>query len=186
MPNRDLPEPFLLSVGTIEVRKNHLLLYQTYKLAAAEGIDLPRLVIAGRRGWLTHDLLHAFRHDPQVRTKISLLHEVSDAQLAWLYGNCLFTLYPSIYEGWGLPIAESLNHGRVCLCSSTSSMPEIAGDLLEYFSPFDPRSCLNLIRKYLAPEVRAAKETEIELRYSRVPWERTYRDVRAALRAIES
>ena len=177
--------PFLLSVGTIEVRKNHLLLYQMYKLAEAEGIDLPPLVIVGRRGWLTDDVLYAFEHDQYVAARVRLLHDVSDADLAWLYQHCLFTLYPSIYEGWGLPIAESLSHGRVCVASGTSAMPEIAGDLLDYFSPFDPRGCLDMVLRFLNPDVRARKEEEIRSTYRPTSWEQTYREVQHALRSLE-
>ena len=104
--NRDTN--FLLCVGTIEVRKNHALLYYTYKLAHEQHIELPPIVIVGRRSWLSDDLYEVMTHDPQTKAKFVFLHDASDEELAWLYRHCQFSVYPSFYEGWGLPIGESL------------------------------------------------------------------------------
>ena len=169
--------PFLLSVGTVEVRKNHALLYQVYKLAAEKGVDLPPLVIAGRAGWLTADIVYVIQHDPAVRHKIEILHNVSDRQLSWLYEHCLITVYPSICEGWGLPVAEALSYGKIALASTSPSLREIGGGLVEYFSPFDARRCLALIETYLDEQRRRLKEKEIRRRYTRVSWDQTFEQV---------
>jgi glycosyltransferase involved in cell wall biosynthesis len=116
-PVRD--RPFILCVGTIEVRKNHILLYIMYREAATRGITLPDLVIVGGKGWYTGDVLYQFKHDPLLKSKVHIMHGLSDRQVAWLYENCQFTVYPSVYEGWGLPIAESLAHGKACISSNS-------------------------------------------------------------------
>ncbi len=114
------------------------LLYQLWRRFAEEGMkDIPKLVLAGARGWLTQDLLHQIEHDPLVKESIVILHGVDDRQLNWLYSNCLFTLYPSLYEGWGLPIVESLQHGKPCIASTTSSMPEAGQGLAKHCDPYD-------------------------------------------------
>lgn len=167
-------KPFLLSVGTMEGRKNHTLLYYVYKEAKRKGVDLPPLVVAGRKGWLVDDICYIIQHDPETKHKILLKHDVSDSQLSWLYRNCLFTLYPSFYEGWGMPIAESLAYGKLCIPSGASSMTEIAGDLIEYISPSDPAGCLALICKYLDPKVLKAKEKNIAAHYQSAKWVDSY------------
>ncbi len=133
-----LPKDFVLCIGTIEARKNHTSLYYAYKYAIEKGLKLPPIVVAGRKGWLAENIYEIIDTDPETKDMFIFLHGMSDEQLAWLYEKCMFSIYPSFYEGWGLPVAESLLHGKLCVASSTSSIPEIAGDLIEYFSPFSP------------------------------------------------
>jgi glycosyltransferase involved in cell wall biosynthesis len=176
-PDERVAKEFLLCVGTVEIRKNHALLYYTYKLAAEKGIKMPQLIIAGSRGWLTGDVQYMIDNDPAVKDKILILDHVADGGLAWLYEHCLFTLYPSMYEGWGLPVAESLAHGKLCLSSNASSMPEIAGDLIEYFSPYSAAECLEVTSRFLDETRRAKMETAIRSSYKTTSWEDTYRQV---------
>ncbi|MDB5184904.1 MAG: glycosyltransferase [Candidatus Saccharibacteria bacterium] len=175
------PGSFILCVGTIEVRKNHALLYAAYKEAQLRDLPMPTLVIIGSRGWYTGDVIYQFQHDPLLRHSVKILHGLSDEQVDWLYGNCAFTVYPSVYEGWGLPVAESLAKGKVCIASHASSMPEIAGDLIEYFSPYDAPACLALIQKYLSVDVRRAKEAEIQAKYKITSWDKTFAQVADAV-----
>lgn len=162
---------YILAVGTLEIRKNYLALYYIWKKAHIDGTKLPKLVIVGRAGWLSSDSMYLMQSDPDVKDQIIILDNASDPQLAWLYLNCKFTIYPSWYEGWGLPIAESLNYGKVCITSSTSSMTEIAGDILPYFDPFNPSKALDLIKAYLAsPELLVATEDRIRREYKSVSW----------------
>ncbi len=166
-------EDFILSVGTIEARKNHTLLYYTYKLAKNRNIKLPRLVIAGRPGYRTHDIIRIMEDDPDVNKQIIILKDTGDEELSWLYANCKFTIYPSFYEGWGLPIAESVAKGVPCICSNTSSMVEVASDIPTYFDPASPDELLDAIismndsKTYLA----AKKRTE---KYLPVSWDETF------------
>jgi glycosyltransferase involved in cell wall biosynthesis len=132
------------------------------------------LVLVGGRGWFTGDIIYAFEHDPEVKDQVQILSGLSDGQLAWLYQNCRFTIYPSVYEGWGLPIAESLAYGKLCLPSSSASMTEIAGDLLEYYLPHDAAACLDLITKYLDPETLRAKEASLATHFHSTNWRQTY------------
>lgn len=127
----------VLAVGTIQVRKNHHLLYQLWRRFAEEGRAVPRLVLAGAPGWLTDDLMAQVRTDPLSRDSITVLDRVDDAELVWLYRHALFTVYPSLYEGWGLPIVESFRHGTPCLASNTSSMPEAGQGLATHLDPLD-------------------------------------------------
>lgn len=176
-PSNDIAKEFIACVGTVEVRKNHALLYYVYKLAAERNIDLPQLVVVGGRGWYTGDLQHILDNDPAIKGKILLLSGVDDSGLKWVFENCLFTVYPSMYEGWGLPVAESLANGKLCLASNSSSIPEIAGDLIDYFSPYSTDECLSLIQKYLDKSSRSEKEKHIKDKYQPTSWADTRRQI---------
>ena len=184
-PDIRIENKFIACVGTIEIRKNHNLLYYVYKLAEQRGIELPQLVIVGTRGWLTSDLQYLVENDPKIKNKIIILDNINDKGLSWVYENCMFSVYPSFYEGWGLPVAESLAIGKVCIASSVSSIPEIAGDMLDYFTPYDAGACLDLIVKYLDPTILKQKENQIEQAYKSTNWDDTFTTVVDAIKAIK-
>jgi glycosyltransferase involved in cell wall biosynthesis len=163
---------FVLSVGTVEVRKNHALLYHAWRrLIAEHGDRVPPLVLAGAAGWLTGDLQQQIRRDPLVRGRIIHLSDVTDDELHWLYRHCRFSLYPSLYEGWGLPVAECLAHGRYCISSDATSLPEIAGDLIDYHDPLDLPACVRLVRRALFAEgFVEAREERIRREYRPTGW----------------
>lgn len=169
-----LPVNYILCVCTLEIRKNHLLIYQAYKylLEKYDAFDkMPEMLLVGGNGWLADSICYQIKNDPQINSKIRFINNCTDADLLALYKNCLFTVYPSVYEGWGLPIAESLKHGKFCLASNASSMPEIAGDLVDYFSPYDSSQFAELIWKYSNDKVKlAAKEANILSNFKLTPW----------------
>lgn len=164
---------YILAVGSFEARKNYTLLYQVAKQAQLEGRKLPQIVIVGRHGFLAYDLTYLLQADTS-NPGVTHLSNVSDAELSWLYENALFTVYPSVYEGWGLPIAESLFYGKFCISSNTSSMPEIGGDLLDYVSPYDTVGWLNSIAAYSEDrEKLKSREERIKKEYKPTPWDDT-------------
>jgi glycosyltransferase involved in cell wall biosynthesis len=167
-------EEFVLCVGTIEARKNHTLLYYAWKEGLRRGLYMPNLVIVGRPGWYTQDILHTFHTDPEMAGHITILNNVSDDELSWLYTNCTFTVYPSYYEGWGLPIAESLAMGKACLTSNVSSMPEVGGNLCVYHSPYNSGECLQGIIDLMDDKTRRKLEEKIKTSYKPVQWLSTY------------
>jgi glycosyltransferase involved in cell wall biosynthesis len=142
------PEEFVLCVSTIEGRKNHGLLLRTWRSLIEElGHDAtPRLVLIGRRAWLSNDFFTQLDACDHLGGKIQVVYNCSDQQLKRLYERCLFSIYPSLYEGWGLPVAEALLAGASCLCSNRTSIPEVAGDAVEYFDPEDGPQALALVR----------------------------------------
>lgn len=182
-PDGRIQKKFIACVGTIEIRKNHMLLYYAYKLAATKGIELPQLVIVGSRGWLTGDFQYLIDHDPEVQDRIVIVDNANDAALDWVYRNCLFTVYPSMYEGWGLPVAESLAYGKFCLSSNISSMPEIAGDMIDYFSPFDAAECLQKISHYAQPANLAQANKKIA-KYQTTHWDETFKRLQKRLEEL--
>jgi hypothetical protein len=170
-----VPGGFILSVG-LERRKNAALLCQMVKLAAQQELMLPPLVLAGRPSWIKEDHAALMRliEDPAVKARMHVLTAVSDGHLSWLYRNCRFTMFPSLCEGWGLPVGESLAQGKVCLASSATSIPEVGGDLADYASPHDAGAFLELVRRYLDPQRLAAREAEIRERYRGFGWDAAF------------
>ncbi len=128
---------FWLSVGTIEPRKNHRCLLEAYsRLRSASASAFP-LVLAGGQGWLMEAFLAEVRSVPW-GSDVILTGYVSDAELKWLYQNCFAFVYPSLFEGFGMPVLEALGLGAPVLCSNTSSLPEVAGQAAVLFDPSDP------------------------------------------------
>lgn len=173
---------YILLVSTIERRKNHHLAYLAYRKIIAEELvsndKLPMLVFVGMKGWGIDELLSDIELDPVVVGKILILDNVSDQELALLYKECLFTLYPSFYEGWGLPVAESLCYGKPVVCSRSSSIPEVGGDLAIYA---DPYSATDYAKKIAAlcnnREELDSKCHQIKLNYKPRSWFITGRQI---------
>lgn len=126
---------YVLFVSTIESRKNHILAFDAWMEAIARhgANKVPKLVCVGNNGWLNDAVYKRLEQYPLLRERVVMLSHLSDEELALLYRNCLFTLYPSQYEGWGLPVTESLCYSKVPLVSDSSSLPEAAGDFGIYF-----------------------------------------------------
>ncbi|HXH26775.1 MAG TPA: glycosyltransferase family 1 protein [Candidatus Acidoferrum sp.] len=160
---------FILSVGTIEAKKNHLLYYYAYKLAKVRNIKLPKLVIVGRKGWLGDMALALLTKDPEIKDNIIPLLDASDEELSWLYDKCLFSVLASFHEGWGIPIAESVSRGVPCLCSNTSSMVEVAEGFVEHFSPASPDELLAGIEHWLDPKKLQAARSKTK-HYKQFSW----------------
>ena len=177
--------PFFLCVSTLDVRKNHRLLYDAWSVLAARDPDsCPDLVCLGVAHLYVTDLLREIRSDRAVNGRIHVLQGIDDNELAWYYGNCVATIYPSRYEGWGLPVAESLGHGRLCLASHATSIPEISRDLPEFFDPFDAPGLVALVdRACRDSEWVREREARIRASFVPTPWSHTVGQMMASLAA---
>jgi glycosyltransferase involved in cell wall biosynthesis len=169
-----LPPRYVLFVSTIEFRKNHRLLVRVWRrLIGRHGANrVPVLLFAGQIGWLVDDLLADLAASRHLDGKIELRSDLSDAELRAAYDACLLTLYPSLYEGWGLPVAESLAHGKFCIASNRSAIPEVGGDLIDYFDPSDDDAAFAAIERALfEPGYLAAREARLRAEYRPRSWE---------------
>lgn len=166
-------EAFLLFVSTIERRKNHEVLYRAYHLLASRGKAhlLPKLVFVGMQGWGVNDLMKDLELDPLTRGLIIRLNHVSDVELNALYRHALACLFPSLYEGWGLPVGEALAMGKVVLCSGQGSLPEVGGDLVRYIDPWHPEAWASEIWKLVTDiDGRIAAEMRVRETYKSRKW----------------
>jgi glycosyltransferase involved in cell wall biosynthesis len=130
------PRQFWLAVGTTEPRKNHQRLLEAYARLRARGeTDYP-LVLAGGSGWMMDDL-GARIESLELTNVVQRLGYVDDASLRWLYENCTAFCYPSLLEGFGLPVIEAMSLGAAVLTSSLTSLPEVVGDAGVLVDPYD-------------------------------------------------
>lgn len=170
-----LDSPYILFVSTIERRKNHETLYRAYAKLLESGVqNLPKLIFVGMQGWGVDGLFADLRLDPRVQGLIQIHNHVSDDELAVLYKHALFTVYPSLYEGWGLPVAESLAYGKFCIASNAASIPEVGEDLVEYIDPWDVPTWADRLSYYIHhPEAVAHHERNIRDSFRITPWRAT-------------
>ncbi|NVN09836.1 glycosyltransferase [Nguyenibacter vanlangensis] len=120
------PRKFVFFVSTVEARKNQAGALDVWQNLIRNNpyLKIPKLVIVGKRGFESHFFLDKLNAFIEAEKYIAYIESVSDEELEALYSSCLFTIYPSYYEGWGLPITESLGYGKVCVTADNSSLPE--------------------------------------------------------------
>jgi glycosyltransferase involved in cell wall biosynthesis len=168
---------FWLSVGTIEPRKNYDRLLDAYaRLRAGRRRTLP-LVIAGKGGWMMQhfeDRLAALG----IAEDVIRLGYVSDGELCWLYRNCFALVYPTLWEGFGLPLVEAMSQGAAVISSNVSAIPEILGDAGLLIDPHDVESLVAAMRRLEAePALRGEIVERAARRVLRFSWQEAARKV---------
>ena len=175
---------YVLLVGTIEARKNHALLFRVWRRLLDEmpAASVPTLVFAGRVGWLVDDLMRQLGHANYLDGKIVLIADPQDGELVQLYEGCRFTVFPSFYEGWGLPVTESLGFGRPCIISNASALPEAGGTLARYFDPENGAEAARVIRRAIEDvEGTGAWRARVVAEFRPVSWDESARGLLRAL-----
>jgi glycosyltransferase involved in cell wall biosynthesis len=144
-----LPQRYLLYLGTLEPRKNLITLVEAYARLRAESPDAPPLILAGAKGWY-YDTLYERVRALGLERYVTFAGYVSrEEQALWYAGAALF-LYPSLYEGFGLPVAEALACGVPTITSDVSSLPEVAGPVALQAPPTDALRLAQTMRLALA------------------------------------
>lgn len=170
------PGEFFLFVGSLEPGKNLALLRETYRLAAAEGQRLPPLCIAGAR-W------SGVPGEGRPPADWHYLGHVTDEELVWLYRHARALLFPSKYEGFGLPVAEAMALGCPVVCSPVASLPEVGGEAA-WFTPLDPAAYLATARELMRDDAARADRIDRGRRQAaRFHWRQCARETMAAYRA---
>jgi glycosyltransferase involved in cell wall biosynthesis len=165
--------PFVLFVSTIEPRKNHLRVFEAWlALLKKHGPRrTPKLVCIGHPGWLNDAIHEQLTAHEALASHVHRFMFVSDQELAQFYERCLFSLYPSFYEGWGLPVTESLCHGKTALVANSSSLPEAGGPFAAYFDPNStPELIAGLETLMFDPAARAERERRIAAEFRPRAW----------------
>lgn len=121
------PGKFWLNVGTIEPRKNYLNLLNAYAKLKKKHPEIYPLVFAGNKGWMSDDFEIQIEQ-LNITSDVIVLGYVDEEELLWLYQNCYCFLYPSFFEGFGLPVLEAMSVGAPVITSNISSIPEIVAD----------------------------------------------------------
>ena len=167
---------YALFVSTIEARKNHTLLFRVWRrlLEDLPAERVPTLVFAGHIGWLVDDLMRQIANTDHLNGKLVVIEDPTDAELAMLYRGCLFTVFPSFHEGWGLPVTESLAFGKPCIISNRTSLPEAGGRLVRSFDPDNLHDAYQVIRQVIDDRPGLARwEAEVRREFKPVPWSAT-------------
>ena len=142
-----LPAPgFVLAVGTLEPRKNLPRLVAAYRALEDELQIRHPLVVVGALGWETGPTLTALQ---SLGERCTMLGFVSDAALSELYRRCAVFCYPSLGEGYGLPVVEAMAAGAAVITSNISSLPEVGGDAADYVDPREVASITAGLRRVL-------------------------------------
>ncbi|MDX2269731.1 MAG: glycosyltransferase family 1 protein [Bryobacter sp.] len=165
--------PYVLSVGDLQPRKNHLGLIEAFTDLLRENPQLPHhLLLVGKPTWFAQRVYDAARVSP-VADRIHFTGFVNDEDLLHLYNAAELFVYPSHYEGFGLPIVEAQACGRAVACSNTSAMPEVADSAALLFDPTSREEMYRAMRDLLIdPELRTRMERLGQKNSLRFSWER--------------
>ena len=180
LPAGLVPGRYACFVSTIEPRKGHGLLLAAWRRLRAAGVPQSRdfkLVFVGRRGWLVDDLTSDIETDPDFGKNLLILSDVSDGELAALYRNAAFGLYPSLYEGYGLPVVEMFQNGKAVIASSGGALREVVGEFSPCLDPRDEEAWFATMRAWiLDPAARAPYEAAIAKRFRHPTWQEASAD----------
>lgn len=146
-------ESFILTVGTLEPRKNMIRLLQAFALLRQNGFSY-QLVHAGPQGWLFDDILVEVER-LELQDSVRFLGRVPSEDLVGLYNAASAFVYPSLYEGFGLPVLEAMACGCPVISSNTSSLPEVVGDAGIMIDPYNVQQLADAIQKVLEDKVLA-------------------------------
>lgn len=166
---------YVFSLCTVEPRKNHVRLLKAWgSIYERLQLSRPKLVVAGRKGWGA-DFQRELEGRAERENSVILTGFVDDDDLPALYSGSVCSVYPSLYEGFGLPVLESMKCGRFCVTSDVSSIPEIVGDNVPMINPLSEESIADLLLRVVndVPLRRSLEET-VRLRAQAFSWETTY------------
>jgi glycosyltransferase involved in cell wall biosynthesis len=178
-----LPDRFILSVGTLEPRKNLMTLLEAYQALRAPCPDV-QLVIAGGRGWHSDPFFNRLRA-LGLEDCVQLVGRVPDEDLPALYSLAEVFAFPSLYEGFGLPVLEAMACGAPVVCSNTSSLPEVAGEAAIQIAPTEVREWTQALERISHDAGLRASLRERGLKQAtRFTWEATARQTYAIYQEV--
>lgn len=185
---KGLPERFVLFVGTLEPRKNIVGLIEAYRLLAADwprgAGELPALVIAGAKGWYYQDVYQTVER-AGLMDRVFFPGYVPADELPYLYNAATLFVYPSLYEGFGLPPLEAMACGTPVVTSDRSSLPEVVGDAGVLVNPDEPAAIAQALRVLLVDEeMRRALAEKGRRRAASFSWRRAAQETTAVYRQV--
>jgi len=175
---------FILFVGTIEPRKNLLNLARAFDELLRTTPFRPQLVIAGKQGWLSDELL-AYLGNSELKDRVVLTGHLSDEDLRALYSACRLFVYPSLYEGFGLPLLEAMACGAPVVTSDVPGIIETTRDVARLVVPTDFRDLARGIAHLLGDANEREKRSAAGLKHAQTfSWERTAAATLAVYRKV--
>lgn len=165
-----LPPQYLLCLATLEPRKNLPFLVEAYVELLEEGSVKIPLVLAGRKGWKIDEFLS--RIEDEYRKNIIVTGFIDDKDLPYVYHMADCFIFPSVYEGFGMPPLEAMAVGTIVISSDAASLPEVLGKAASYFHPGDKEGLKEKIRKGIRQECDDVTLKEITKRVEMFRWEK--------------
>ena len=161
--------PYVLCVGTIEIRKNHKIILDAFETKLYKyGIQL---IFAGRIGWMVDNLLARIANQAQKNKQFYFLENLNDASIDYLYENAFLTVSASFVEGFGLPLIESIMRGTPVIASDIPVFREVGGEYCDYFNPEDVNDLIQKVEYLLNnPEIYAEKKKSLSS-YKPMTWD---------------
>ncbi|MCQ4159376.1 glycosyltransferase family 4 protein [Roseomonas sp. GC11] len=145
-------DPYFVALGTIEPRKNHLLLLHLWReLARTHGAAAPRLLIIGKRGWENENIVDILERCTALRGLVQEVGQLPDRMVAEMLQGARGLLFPSFAEGYGLPLAEALAAGVPAICSDLPALREVGGEVPDYLDPLDGAAWREAVLDYASP-----------------------------------
>ncbi|MHB1361012.1 MAG: glycosyltransferase family 4 protein [Thermoleophilia bacterium] len=174
-------KPYILFVGTLEPRKNLNFLIKSFDKVAKANPDV-HLVLAGRRGWMAQAIFDELeRRD--LLGRVHITGYVRERYLPALYRQAAAFVYPSLYEGFGLPPLEAMSSGTPVIVSRSSSLPEVVGDAGLYVNPLDTNEFAQAMNSILSdPELASGLRQKGLERASQFSWKKAARQTLDILR----
>ncbi|MCX8077066.1 MAG: glycosyltransferase family 4 protein [Geminocystis sp.] len=165
-------QPYILFVGTMEPRKNIINLVKAFNLIKKEFAINHNLVLIGKKGWQYREILAEIENSPY-RNNIKHLGYLTEEEVAVFYANAEVFVYPSLYEGFGLPILEAMTLGAPVVTSRISALPEVAGEAALYIPPHDWQAMAYTVYRVIQDRDLREKLKQLgKLRGSLYSWQR--------------
>lgn len=184
LTNYDFAQPYILFVSTIEPRKNITSLILAFNLLKQKYKIEHRLILIGQKGWHYKPILAEIENSPY-KNQIHHLNYLSDKLVALFYSRADVFVYPSYYEGFGLPVLEAMTLGAPVVTSNTSSLPEVVGDAALLIDPHDSTSLAKAILQVISdPKLRNQLIDKGKKRAKLYSWERTAKETLKAYRTL--
>jgi glycosyltransferase involved in cell wall biosynthesis len=180
--------PYLLSLGALEPRKNLLhLLHAWSELLEGPAPPDGTLILVGPVGWKADPVFRAMAERPALAGRVHHTGFVADEDLAALYSGARAFVYPSLYEGFGLPVLEAMQCGVPVIASNTTSLPEVGGDAVEYVDPLDRPALVAALHRLWTDTDRREELRRRGLAHStQFSWDRTAGATASAYREMIS
>lgn len=181
-----LSRPYFITVGTLEPRKNIPNLLRAFKAFSERVKDGPALVLAGKPGSAQHDLrIQALIGELNLEKSVRRLGYVRSDALNALLNGAMGYVFPSTYEGFGLPVLEAMQCGLSGVCSSASSLPEVAGDTAVYCDPSDAADMADKLEHFWRDEAMRVRLSTLALERSKnFDWARTAETMATIFRGV--
>jgi glycosyltransferase involved in cell wall biosynthesis len=182
--NYDFSKPYILFVSTIEPRKNINAIISAFNYLKEKSKIEHQLILIGQKGWHHQPIFEAIEASPW-NSQIHHLSYLSDELVALFYSQADVFVYPSHYEGFGLPVLEAMTLGAPVITSNTSSLPEVAGDAALLVDPNEPTQLAEAILKVISDcQLRSKLIHKGQERAKLYSWERTAQETLKAYRSL--